>query len=172
MFKSLQVKLITIFVLLVLAIMSVAGTFLVLQTYYFHCNSFKNDMNSVFTEDYISDLKNGLSQDESYVNKIISEKYQTLGIDSCRSVYIVTINPETDALTDRMNFDTENFNKASSGEYGTKIDMTKEYLDYAIPVESENKTVIIYIRDTKEKINKEINKIIISKHRYYIRISS
>lgn len=162
MFKSLQVKLITIFVLLVLAIMSVAGTFLVLQTYYFHCNSFKNDMESVFTEEYINDLTKGFSQDENYVNSKLSEKYQTLGVGSCRSVYVVNINPETDALTDRIHFDTDNFNKALAHEYGTKIDMTKEYLDYAIPVESENRTAIIYIRDTKEKINKELNKIIIT----------
>lgn len=162
MFKSLQVKLITIFVLLVLAIMSVAGTFLVLQTYYFHCNSFKSDMESVFTEEYINDLTKGFSQDENYVNSKLSEKYQALGVGSCRSVYVVNINPETDALTDRIHFDTENYNKALAREYGTKIDMTKEYLDYAIPVESENRTAIIYIRDTKEKINKELNKIIIT----------
>lgn len=162
MFKSLQVKLVTIFVLLVLAIMSVAGTFLVLQTYYFHCDSFKEDMESVFTEEYISDLTVGLSQDENYVNKKLPEKYQALGIDTCRSVYIVNINPENDALTDRIHFDTENYNKALSHEYGTKIDMTKEYLDYAIPVDGENGNTIIYIRDTKEKINKEINKIIIT----------
>ena len=49
MFKSLQLKLVTIFVLLVLAIMTVAGTFLVLRVYTYHGEKFYSDLNSVFT---------------------------------------------------------------------------------------------------------------------------
>ena len=53
MFKSLQLKLLTIFVLLVLAIMTVAGTFLVLRVCAGNFNLFQDGLRNIFTNDVI-----------------------------------------------------------------------------------------------------------------------
>ncbi len=53
MFKSLQLKLVTIFVLLVLAIMTVAGTFLVLRVCTGDFNLFQDGLRNIFTSEII-----------------------------------------------------------------------------------------------------------------------
>ena len=53
MFKSLQLKLVTIFVLLVLAIMTVAGTFLVLRVCTGDFNLFQDGLGNIFTSEII-----------------------------------------------------------------------------------------------------------------------
>ncbi len=50
MFKGLQWKMVTIFVLLVLAIMSVAGTFLILSVTDSYHDLFADEMDSIFTD--------------------------------------------------------------------------------------------------------------------------
>ena len=161
MFKSLQMKLITIFVLFVLAIMMVAGTFLVLQVYYFHCDSFQNDMESVFTDEFVASLGSGTDTDENYIENKLSEKKGALGIDSYRSLDIVYQGGEKDSVG-KVDFDSENYQKALSHERGTTLDMTKGFIDYAVPVETEDGYAIIYIREMKTELNREINKIIIT----------
>ena len=73
MFKSLRLRLMTIFVLLVLAIMTVAGTFLVLQVYMSQHTGFKNDMLELFTPEYVSALGQKAASVELYVINAVKE---------------------------------------------------------------------------------------------------
>ena len=167
MFESLQLKLVTIFVLLVLAIMTVAGTFLVLRVYIFHHDKFQADMAAVFTDEFISELQNGPAEEKNYIAKKLSKKSHLIGVDDYRKYYIV--NAE-DSLTIGGMYDEENIVYLDSSNYrtalsegkGKRIDYAKSYMDYAIALETDEGKVIIYVCDNKGELNTEILAIIIS----------
>ncbi len=166
MFKSLQLKLVTIFVLLVLAIMSVAGTFLVLRVYDFHHKTFKNEIMSVFTDDFINDLEANALSDEKYIVEKLSEKSAALGINYCRNYYIIDTSSEkilygSFSSGNDVYIDSENYIEALSGNIGNRIDMRRASMDYAVPIDFENTKLIIYIKDTKDELNRMIQEIII-----------
>ena len=162
MFKSLQLRLITIFVLLVLAIMTVAGTFLVLRVYIFHHENFKNDMTSVFTDGFVADLKNG---DENYIKNKISEKSNALEIDKNRNYVIVDTASEkviASSSKNRVSYkDSANYISALTEKAGNSYDITERYMDYAVSIYTDKCRIIIYVKDNKSDINKEIQQIII-----------
>lgn len=165
MFKSLQLRLITIFVLLVLAIMMVAGTFLVLRVYIFHQDEFKHEMVEVFTDEFIADLKNGAASDENYIKNKIAEKNCSLGIDKHRECFVInsTDNTVLSSTSQQNNsyVDSQNYIAVLAGKRGNVIDMTKKYMDYAVGVDTEKGKIVIYIKDNKSDIYKEMNQIII-----------
>jgi len=165
MFKSLQLRLITIFVLLVLAIMTVAGTFLVLRVYVFHHEDFKSDMSAVFTNEFISDLKKGSTDDGNYIKNKLSEKSRALEIDKNRSYIIVDTANEKIIDSTTKNLDgyknSQNYIYALSGKKGNSYDITESYMDYAIGIDTDKGKIIIYVKDNKTDVNKEIQQIII-----------
>ena len=166
MFKSLQVKLVTIFVLLVLAIMMVAGTFLVLRVYVFHHEEFNREISAVFTDDFIKDLETSYKQDANSISYILAEKHNELGIDNKRNVLVV--NSYDGTIINNLNvgeqvyLDSKNYISALSGTIGNAVNYTGKYMDYAVPVSSDGDSVIIYIFDTRSDIYLEINEIIIA----------
>lgn len=159
MFKSLQSKLVTIFVLLVLAIMTVAGTFLVLRVYIYNQNTFYEEMSAVFTDNFVNDLKNGYVSDEDYILNKLDEKKSLLGIDKNRKAYV--INSYDGNVSEDVYIDSKNYIAALSGNVGNTKDYTKKYMDFAVPVETQNGNLIVYIKDTKLDLYKEINEMII-----------
>lgn len=165
MFKSLQLRLITIFVLLVLAIMTVAGTFLVLRVCIFHQESFKKEMNSVFTDEFVADLKKGAASDENYIKNKISEKSSSLGIDKERNYIIVNSSDGNViyAATEKGSgyMDSRNYISALSSKRGASLDITEKYMDYAVSIDTDKGKVIVYVKDSKGDINREVNQIII-----------
>ncbi len=159
MFKSLQLKLVTIFVLIVLAIMSVAGTFLVLQVYAEYHIAFKSDMEKTFTDEYIAELKNG------NINQKLAQKKSVLRLGNNRKLYIInpdekTVINDPEAQND-IYIDSENYIAALSGNKGYKINYFEKHIDFSVPVDGENETVIIYIKDNKSDLYLKLNKIIL-----------
>ena len=150
MFKSLQVKLVTIFVLIVLAIMTVAGTFLVLRVSDFYHESFYSQRSSVFQDGSISRIKEPDELDEA-----LKKKSADIGISNWRNYYIVNADDRSivyashKATTD-VYLDSDNFIGALSGATGDRKDATGKYLDYAVPVKCDGGLHIVYIKDTKE----------------------
>jgi two-component system sensor histidine kinase VicK len=160
MFKSLQIKLVTIFVLLVLAIMSVAGTFLVLRVSVFYHNSFVNNVSSVFKNIDFSNI-----QDVKTLNKTIKAKSADIEISNFRNYYI--INSENGEVVygsavgnNEVYIDSPNYLKALSGEVSKRVDLRLSFMDYAKPVKVSDGEFIIYIKDTKEEFNDIIKKIV------------
>ena len=160
MFKSLQLKLVTIFVLFVLAIMTVAGTFLVLRVYVYHYDDFYNGIESVFTDEFIKELSNG------NVTEKIMDKRALLSLDNDRRLYIINsadgkILNENESSND-IYIDSENFITALSGEIGNKINYKKNSMDFAVQINSGEENLIVYIKDSKKDLYLEINEIVIS----------
>lgn len=91
MFKGLQWKMVTIFVLLVLAIMAIAGTFLILSVTESYHQIFTDEMDSIFTDSFIEQLETGTRQDEAYVKNVLSAFTVRMGINSYRNYYILRV---------------------------------------------------------------------------------
>ncbi len=159
MFKSLQIKLVTIFVLLVLAIMSVAGTFLVLRVSDFYHGNFYSQMSSVFQDGSISRIK-----EPDKLNEALTKKSADIGISNWRNYYIVNaddgsiVYASQKATTD-VYIDSDNFISALSGATGDRKDTTGKYLDYAVPINCDSGLHIVYIKDTKEEYTAVLKRI-------------
>lgn len=161
MFKSLRFKLVTIFVLLVLAIMSVAGTFLVLRVTVFYHNGFNTKMTEVFDDKFVSDVF-----DIKDLNKKVKNNSASIGISDSRNYYIISTEDGSVVYSSvpadsEVYIDSDNYIKALSGEVGLNTDLTAKYLDYAKPVSISGQKYIVYIKDTKTDFSEIIKRIII-----------
>ncbi len=158
MFKGLQWKMVTIFVLLVLAIMSVAGTFLILSVTESYHQLFAEEMNSIFTDPFIEQLETGSSQDEAYIKTVLGAFKARMGIDSYRNYYILSAENasviDSSAAGGPVSFSMQSPNliTALAGNVGKKVSPQSSYMDYAVPVRGEGFSYIVYIIDTKEEL--------------------
>ena len=161
MFKRLQGKLVAIFVLLVLAIMMVTGTFLILSVSNFYHELFAEEMDLMFDSKFTEKLKTDKG-DEEYLKNIVAAHTTVMGIYSYRNYFIVAEDGSVlDSSTDEIpaSFGTPNFITALSGKIGREVSKQNEYMDYAVPIDSGGKTYIIYVIDTKEELMQIIQQI-------------
>lgn len=164
MFKGLQWKIVMIFVLMVMAIMSVAGTFLVLSVTNSYYNLFADEMDSIFTESFVEQVQTGAANDEAYVKQVMSAYMARMGIDSYRNYYIIdgksgqVIDSSAPVGAD-FSAQTPNYIMAMSGQVGRKVSPAARMMDYAVPVSGEGFSYIIYVRDTMQELTTVIQKI-------------
>ncbi len=163
MFKSIQWKLVTMFLLLVLAVVIIAGTFLINSVTEYFLDDFINQMNQSFTEDFTDLLSDSLKTENPVQSLIDNTKIFSgrLGVDSYRNYYVLNKNGELQAGSSDgyVSFElSQNIITAMNGETGNSVNKDSKYMDYAYPV-MDNGAVqyILYIRDTKEEIS-EISK--------------
>ena len=135
MFKSIQWKLIAIFLLLTISVMIVVGTFLLQNISAYYYNDFSNSLdNQVFTEELCDEL-NSVSSQPDGLDKILElmKVYSIrMGIDSFRNYYV---------LDSSFNFlggsgerieefeHTDNLILAASGKKGNSVDKSLEIAD-------------------------------------------
>ncbi len=161
MFKSLRFKLVTIFVLLVLAIMSIAGTFLVLRvTDFYHCG-FSEKMTEIFDDDFAAGIT-----DVETLNKKVKNNSASIGISDSRNYYIINTSDGSVIYSSMradsdVYIDSENYNKALFGEIGTNRNIASEYIDYAKPVTVGGEAYILYVKDTKADFSEIVKRMII-----------
>ena len=164
MFKSLQWKLVMVFVLLVLAIMTVAGSFLVLRVSVFYHDMFASEMGDTFSQSFLARLENGAAGDTEFVKNTMRATMSRLGIDSYRNYYIISADSGTvldgsSAGSSGLYVDSDNFITALTGNVGNSTNARKQFMDYAVPVDTPSGRQIIYIKDTKEELTKIIQHI-------------
>ncbi len=169
MFKSIQYKVVSVFVLLTLSLITIVGSFMVVNIVNFYNNEFFVMMDKVFDEKFIYDL-NQLAKSENPLESVdaaISSHIGPLGIDTYRFYSILdaktgnVIKCSDSSKLDSIN-KTDNIVMAMSGKTGNVINTDKNYMDYAVSInlDGENK-YIVYIKDTKEELNSITNNILI-----------
>lgn len=155
MFKSsVQWKIVTMFLLIVLAIMMVFGMVMKEQISAFYLNSFKQEISLAFSDELTDRLTaaDGLEDAVSQLTDILNIYSGRIGINSNRSYYILSrlngevLNGSDSNLT--VVSKSENVIAAMSGKVGDKVYTDKDYIDYAYPLENH----IIYIYDTKTEL--------------------
>ena len=157
--RSLRMKLVMILVILILALMTVIGAFLINGVGNFYISEFYVQMEQTFSQDFISQLQRlaQQSQDAPREMKELLMAQSGLGIDiSGRNVYI--LSPTGDVLTasdQETSVDiTANILTAMNGEIGQDSSITSGYMDLAVPIKTENGSYIVYIRDSKATVDK------------------
>lgn len=161
MLKSLQQKLVIIFVLLITAIMLVMGTFLFNNVTSFYHKEFRNQMINIFDVSLVSQFEKA-AESENPVNdiKVIAQAFSgSIGIDSYRNYYILNkktglflegSDPEGGPLLEK----TAVIIDAMAGKVSYQTDISGNIMEYAVPLNSEgNDGYILYITDNKQEMN-------------------
>ena len=155
---SLRTKLVLVMVLLILALMTVIGAFLVNGVGRFYIDRFYGSMEKTFSQDFILKLQEtaGSVQEPAPLLKEMLMAQSNLGIDiTTRNVYILNADGQVlDASSKDETVEiTDNLLAALGGEVGESSSVTLDYMDLAVPVQSESGTYIVYILDNKATVN-------------------
>lgn len=166
-FKSIQYKIVLIFIILSLSIITVVGSFILVNIVNFYNEEFSITMNKVFTDDLVYQLEE-LSKTEESLDKVASVVWANigpLGIDTYRFYCILdadnaSVLTSSDSMKSASLDITDNIVLAMSGKRGNIVGTDKSYMDYAVPVFGGEKNYIVYIKDTKEELNSTTNNIL------------
>ena len=162
MLKSLQYKIVLIFVLLTISIITVIGSFMLVNIVNFYNEEFSVMMNRVFTDDLVYQLEESAKGENSLekVSSTVSTYIGQLGIDTYRFYCIldkssgaVLKSSDPAVLKGASIENTDNIIVAMSGRKGDIVNTDENYMDYAVPINGANGGYIVYIKDTKEELN-------------------
>jgi len=161
MFKSIQWKVLTVLVLLILSVLIVVGTFLLNNISSYYHEEFRYQMeNVVFTSDFVKQLE------AAAISKSPLEDMRTLfeahsgraGIDTYRNYYI--LEGKTGKVLysyDNKNtgdFEmTQNLLTAMGGNIGKEVNRHTSIMDFAYPIDNGQYGYIAYITDTKNELH-------------------
>lgn len=160
MFKSIQYRIVAIFVVLILTVTVVMGAFLTTNIVSFYHNEFSMMMERVFTDNFLNEMSKTASQENGAeaLNRVISSYIGPLGIDTYRYYSILDADDASVLFTsDRelsKNIETsDNIIAAMAGARGNIVNSERSYMDYAVSVGSGENRYIIYVHDTKNELN-------------------
>lgn len=160
MFKSIQTKIVAIFILTILSVVVVIGSFLTTNIVKLYNDEFSVMMEQVFTPSLVSELEKSASVNGiDGVWDIISSFNGPLGIDTYRFYSVLdaktgsVIKSSDPAKTEGLE-KSDNIITAMTGKTGNISNTEKTYMDFAVPVNAGNSPAyIVYIKDTKNEIN-------------------
>ncbi len=163
--RSLRMKLVMIMVILILALMSVVGAFLINGVGNFYISEFYVQMNQTFSPEFISELQR-IAANETDAPERMKELLMAqagLGIDiSNRNVYVLD---ETGAVMASSNGEqavamSANLLKAMNGEVGQDSSISSSTMDLAVPIEMGAQRYIVYILDAKATVDALTNEVL------------
>jgi two-component system sensor histidine kinase VicK len=169
MFRTIHIKLVGIFVLLIVSLMAVVGSFLVARiVQQFYLDQFAQTMQQTFNDnhDFIAALREATAEGDTQQLKTILRVYSgSLGVDlTQRNFYI--LNAQTGEYIEGSdsargaNLElSPNIITALSGEPGFALQLSGRFMDCAVPISSGGNTYIIYIRDEKTGLSEQMNGI-------------
>lgn len=160
MFKSIQFKIVAIFVVLILTVTIVMGAFLTTNIVSFYHSEFSMMMERVFTDNFINEMSKTASLDDGVeaLNRMISSYIGPLGIDTYRFYCILdgddaSVLYSSDRELAKDVETTDNIIAAMAGARGNIVNSASSYMDYAISVGSGENNYIVYVKDTKNELN-------------------
>ncbi len=174
MFRSLHMKLMLIMTLLIVALMTVVGAFLINSVVNYYTQDFHTQMAEAFGDaGFWSDLTTPADGEEdgaASIARILSTN-SNLGIDNrSRKCYVLdgsdarylagSDQPEN-VRTPEL---SRNLSRALNGEIGDDNDPAAAYMDVAVPLERGGAGYIIYVRDdrtTVQALNSELITLIV-----------
>lgn len=161
MLKSIQSKLVLLFILVILSVMLTVGTFIVTNVTRFYYSDFMSQISTaVFTEDFVPQLEEAAESQRSFqkLSELLEAASGRIGVDSYRNYAILdgkdgSFLTGSDELLTQVEM-TDNILAALSGQVGNAVDNNGQYMEYAYPIMGENGPVyIVYIYETKEELN-------------------
>ncbi len=169
MFRTVHIKLVGIFILLIVSLMTVVGSFLMLQVTRFYLNQFSTAMSQAFSQpEFVSSLREATnSGDTNQLKERLRAYSGLLGIDLSQRHYYILDSKSGAVITgsdDRTIDLTPNIVTALTGLPGYAHQLSSSYMDCAVPISSGEFTYIIYVRDertTQQALNVELFLIIV-----------
>lgn len=150
-------KLVLIFVLLIVSVMVIVGTFMHNRVSVYYFDDFTEQMNSVFSAELFAVLKNE-AQAENGAERLdvaMEARSAALKISSYRNYYILdgetgkTLFGSNDESVER----TPAIISALAGKIGQEKKISSGYLDRACPiVVDDDVRYIVYVKDTKQDL--------------------
>lgn len=154
---SLRTKLVLIMVLIIAALMTVVGAFLITGVGEFYNTEFYVQMEQTFSQEFIVQLQSVAAEDDAAERlKELVMAQSDLAIDlSSRNVYILSESGEvlTSSAQETTVTMTDNILTAMTGEVGQQSGLLTAYMDLAVPVTGGEQTYIVYLRDDKSTVN-------------------
>ncbi|MCD8048264.1 MAG: cell wall metabolism sensor histidine kinase WalK [Clostridia bacterium] len=170
MFKSIQWKIILIFMILTLSVMIVVGTFLLQNISEYYHNDFATTLSAqTFTPKVTAELERAAASDDPIgeITELMNIYSVRMGIDSFRNYYILDgttaeVLSGSDSETREVEI-TENIVFALDGKVGQEVDRSNRYMDFALPIQVDGQTrYIAYVIDSKEEVYDIIKNIFIN----------
>ena len=160
-FRKLQWKLILIFMLLIVSVVLITGTFLLSNVSSFYLQRFEKQMTNAFEAGVAKSLKEAsgeVNPNESLEERMRAFSTSRFGISDNRDYYILDGKNAKIISTSAQTLDnpqlSENLIAAMAGKVGNKVSVGLSYMDYAYPIqEGEKVNYIIYITDNKQEVN-------------------
>lgn len=162
--RSLYTKLVVIILIIIISLMAVAGVFLMRGVRNFYLNEFYDSMQEVFsTRELAEDLRSAADSSSNPEDaaadmaEIIKAYIGKLGINSgTRNYYILDGKNGTyitgSSTSNSVDTITPNIITAIGGSEGYASDPAADYMDVALPIEGEQGSYIVYIRDNKDTV--------------------
>ena len=173
MFRSLHMKLVLIMVLLIVALMTVVGAFLMNSVTAFYVDDFYSRMSTVLTdEQFVRDVTTteaGETDSPGKIQAILRSYVGPLGVDSRTRNYYILDGQTAQVLASSEDASvqlslTPNLSTALKGEEGYSSDPTSDYMDVAIPITRGDGDYIIYIldnRQTSQRLSDQLFRLIL-----------
>jgi len=161
--RSLRTKLVLIMILLILALMTVVGSFLINGVGNFFIGRFYDQMTETFSQDFIRQLQEAGVGGPTRLKELLMAQ-PALGVDIAgRNVYILdragaVLDGSDQAASVAM---TPNLLTALSGEVGENSSITTSYMDLAVPIQSGESAYIVYVLDGKATVNALISDVLV-----------
>lgn len=156
--KNLNTKLVQIFIVFIISVMTCVGVILMNSVFNFYKNDFVQQIDEGFSQGVLSELSKNLeSEDFATKNKeLLSAFSGVFGFSSDRNFYILDMNGNVLASNSgKENVTIEknrNLLSALSGKTGKKQSLGSDIMDYALYVEGESRECVIYITDNLSKM--------------------
>ncbi|MBO5408656.1 MAG: HAMP domain-containing protein [Clostridia bacterium] len=161
MLKSIQSKLVLLFILVILSVMLTVGTFIITNVTRFYYSDFMSQIETaVFTEEFIPQLSEAAEEENGAqkLAELLEAASGRIGVDSYRNYAILdgqdgSILDASDELLGSVEM-TDNILAALSGKIGNSIHPDGTYMEYAYPIQvQDGPGFIVYIFETKEELN-------------------
>ncbi len=152
-------KLVLVFVLLIISVMAIVGTFMLNRVSVYYFDDFTEQMNSVFNAELFAMLRNEAKEADgaARLNTAIDAYSSAMKIGSYRNYYIL------DGKTGKTLYGSKSGDvtrtpaiiAALDGKIGQERRISSGYIDRANPIEVDGEVkYIVYIKDTKQDMQK------------------
>ena len=155
--RSLQMKLVSVFVLLIVSVMAIVGTFMLNRVSVYYFDDFTEQMNSVFRAEMFAMLKEEAAAENGAerINIALSAHSAAMKINTYRNYYVLDgkTGETLFGSNDEKVYATPAIVDAMSGKIGQEKRISSGYIDRASPIEVDGEVkYIVYIKDTKQDL--------------------
>lgn len=152
MYKTLNSKLVLIFIVFMIAVMATVSIFLMNSIYDYYNTDFVDQLEEGFDGSATDHIIEALSYEDhaAKIKEVLLAYSSSFGFDNYRNFYVLDssgqILASSDPNTTSMEF-TENLLAAMNGRVGKRQSYGSEFLDYAVRFEKGENACILYIKD-------------------------